>query len=106
MLRVYLTGAAGLLVAGQLSASGQTQGDVLLNAALADPSMGPIVDAANKVGTLGVQPTDAAIIIAISGVIWKFLDTQQKGGTIDTFNLWLRKKLRVDAPNPPAPPRG
>lgn len=103
-----MTSAAGFMVAGQLSASGQTTGDQLLNAALADPTMGPIVDAANKVGTLGVQPTDAAIIIALSGLAWKFLDTQQKGGTIDTFNLWLRRRLKVDpvAPplNPPPPP--
>lgn len=104
MLRVYMSVAAGFLVAGQMTASGQTQGDVLLNAAMADPTMGPIVDAANKVGTLGVQPTDAAIIIALSGLAWKFLDGQQKGGTIETFNLWLRRALKVDQPNPPPPP--
>lgn len=100
-----MAGAAGLLVAGQLSASGQTQGDVLLNQALqADPTWGPLVDTAQKVATLGISPSDAAIIVALSGVAWKFLDTQQKGGTIDTLNLWLRKKLKVEGHNPPGPP--
>ena len=40
---------------------------------------------------------------ATIGVAWKFLDAQQKGGTFETFNLWLRRKLKVDG-NPPPPP--
>lgn len=102
MLKFYMGGALSLLVAGQVAAA--PTADQLLDQALGDPSMGVVVDQAVKLGTLGIQPTDAAIIIALSGLAWKFLDTQQKGGTIDTFNLWLRRKLKVDGHNPPPPP--
>lgn len=106
MIRAYFGMAGGLVMMGQLSAS--TSGEQLLDQALAgDPSLGPIIDQAQKLATLGLTPTDAAVIVAIAGVAWKFLDTQQKGGTFDTINLWLRRKLKVDdhpPHNPPNPP--
>jgi hypothetical protein len=113
MLKIYLTGAAGVLLFGQSGASqtgaaqtgGGATGQQLLDQALAaDPSMGTIMAEAGKIASLGIQPTDAAVIVAGSGLLWKFLDVQQKGGTIDTFNLWLRRKLKVDNPPPPAKP--
>ena len=103
MLRLYLGGAASLVLMGQV---GATRGEQLLDQALAgDPSIGTIMNEAGKMASLGIQPTDAAIIVALSGLAWKFLDTQQKGGTFDTLNLWLRRKLKVDH-NPPPPPAG
>lgn len=105
IFRAYVAGALGLVVTGQLAA-GQvaTQGERLLDQAMSSDPTGALLAEAAKVSTLGVQPTDAAIIVAISGVAWKFLDTQQKGGTFDTLNLWLRRKLKVDQVNPPPPP--
>lgn len=102
MIRAYFASAAGLIVAGQVSAS--PAGAMLDQALATDPSWGPILDEAKNLSTIGISPTDAAVIVALSGLAWKFLDTQQKGGTIDTLNLWLRRKLRVDQPNPPPPP--
>lgn len=101
ILRAYLTGALGLVVAGQLA---PTHGERLLDQAMAGDPTGALLAEAAKISTLGVQPTDAAIIVALSGLGWKFLDTQQKGGTFDTLNLWLRRKLKVDNVNPPPPP--
>lgn len=102
MIRAYFAGATGLIVAGQVSGS---QAGAMLDQALAsDPSFGPIIAEAKNLSTIGISPTDAAVIVALSGLAWKFLDTQQKGGTIDTLNLWLRRKLKVGAENPPPPP--
>lgn len=102
MIRLYFSGAAGLVVAGQVSAS--PAGAMLDQALSSDPSWAPIINEAKNLSTIGISPTDAAVIVAISGLAWKFLDTQQKGGTIDTLNLWLRRKLKVDGHNPPPPP--
>lgn len=99
MMKLYLAGSAGLVLMGQQSVSGQQLLDQALSA---DPSIGMIMNEAGKMASLGIQPTDAAVIVAGSGLLWKFLDVQQKGGTIDTLNLWLRRKLKVD--NPPPPP--
>ncbi len=106
IFRAYLAGAIGLAVAGQ-QATGQasTHGERLLDQAMQNDPTGAVLAEAAKISTLGVQPTDAAIIVALSGLAWKFLDTQQKGGTIDTINLWLRRKLKVDQPPPPPPVR-
>lgn len=102
MFRVYMVGGAGLFAMGQQSQS--TVGDRLLDQAMnAGEGMGAVIDEAAKVATLGVSQTDAAIIVALAGVAWKFLDTQQKGGTFDTINLWLRRKLKVDVNQPPPP---
>jgi hypothetical protein len=102
MLRLYLGGAASLVLMGQVG--GGTTGQQLLDQALAaDPSIGTIMNEAGKMASLGIQPTDAAIIVALSGLGWKLLDTQSKGGTFDTLNLWLRRKLKVDNPPPPPP---
>ena len=98
--RAYIAGAAGLFIAGQQASS--TVGDRLLDQAMtAGDGIGGVIDEA---ATLGISQTDAAIIVAIAGVAWKFLDGQQKGGTFETFNLWLRRKLKVGDHNPPAPP--
>lgn len=106
ILRAYLAGAAGLVIAGQTATSQvATQGERLLDQAMNSDPTGALLAEAAKVSTLGVQPTDAAIIVAVSGLAWKFLDTQQKGGTVETLNLWLRRKLKVDDINPPPPPR-
>jgi len=102
IFRAYIAGTIGLVVAGQSSLS---HGERLLDQAMGMDPTGAILAEAAKVSTLGVQPTDAAIIVAIAGVAWKFLDTQQKGGTFDTINLWLRRKMKVDEVNPPPPPR-
>lgn len=103
MLRVYMGGSAALFVMGQQGAA--TVGDSLLDRALSgSEGFGPIIDEASKVATLGISQVDAAVIVAVAGVAWKFLDAQQKGGTFETFNLWLRRKLKVDHPNPPPPP--
>ncbi len=101
--RAYIAGAAGLFIAGQQASS--TVGDRLLDQAMtAGDGIGGVIDEAAKLATLGISQTDAAIIVAIAGVAWKFLDGQQKGGTFETFNLWLRRKLKVGDHNPPAPP--
>lgn len=103
MLRLYLGGSAALLIAGQSGAA--TVGDKLFDQALSgDGGMGAVIDEAAKLSTLGISQTDAAIIVALAGLGWKFLDGQQKGGTFETLNLWLRRKLKVGDHNPPPPP--
>jgi hypothetical protein len=105
MLKYYLGGAVGLVAFGQ-SAATQTGQQLLDQALSGDPSMGAILNEASKVATLGIQPTDAAIIVAGSGLAWKFLDTLSKSGTPETMNKWLARKLKVDgSDNPPPPPR-
>ena len=95
-------GSAALFVMGQQGAS--SVGESLLDKALSgDAGFGPLIDEASKVATLGISQVDAAVIVAVAGVAWKFLDAQQKSGTFETFNLWLRRKLKVDG-NPPPPP--
>ncbi len=95
-------GSAAVFLMGQQG--GATIGDSLLDKAMSGAEgFGPLIDEASKVATLGISQVDAAVIVAVAGVAWKFLDAQQKGGTFETFNLWLRRKLKVDG-NPPPPP--
>jgi hypothetical protein len=103
MLRLYLGGAAGLVLFGQTTA-GQTGQQLLDQALTSDPSLGVIMNEAGKIASLGIQPTDAAVIVAASGLVWKLLDTQQKSGLFETLNLWARRKLKVDDPPPPTIP--
>lgn len=97
-----MLGAAGLFVMGQQG--GATVGDRLFDQALNSDGIGAVIDEAAKLSTLGISQTDAAIIVALAGLGWKFLDGQQKGGTFETLNLWLRRKLKVGDHNPPPPP--
>lgn len=86
----YVTGAIGLVLAGQQS------GAELLDAALSkDMSITGVMNEAGNLAGLGVSAQDAAIIVTAGGIGYKLL--QMATPFTETVNLWLRKKL-VDGP--------
>lgn len=95
---VYAAGALGLVVAGQQS------GAALLDQALSkDMSISGVMTEAGNLAGLGVNATDAAIIVAVAGLGYKLL--QILTPFAETVNLYWRNRL-MPPPPPPAPPPG
>ncbi len=93
---LYTAGALGLSVAGL-----QAGGAELLDQALSkDMSIQGVISEAGNLAGLGVNATDAAIIVAVTGLGYKLL--QMATPFSETVNLWWRKRLLE--PAPPAPP--
>lgn len=85
----YMGGAAGLLIMGQQS------GAALLDQALSkDMSTSGIIAEAGNLAGLGVNATDAAIIVAAAGLAYKVLQIAQPFTA--TLNDKLRQKWGVD----------
>lgn len=94
---IYAAGALGLVVAGQQS------GAALLDQALSkDMSISGVMTEAGNLAGLGVNATDAAIIVAMAGLGYKLL--QIATPFAETVNLYWRQKLMGPHPAPPAPP--
>lgn len=93
---IYAAGALGLVVAGQQS------GAALLDQALSkDMSISGVMTEAGNLAGLGVNATDAAIIVAVAGLGYKLL--QIVTPFAETVNLYWRRKL-LDGPSTPKPP--
>lgn len=97
----YTAGALGLVMAGQNS------GAALLDQALSkDMSISGVMTEAGNLAGLGVNATDAAIIVAVAGLGYKLL--QIATPFAETVNLYWRNRLMNPPPPapPPAPPKG
>lgn len=91
---IYAAGALGLVVAGQQS------GASLLDQALSnDMSIKGVMNEAGNLAGLGVNATDAAIIVAVAGLGYKLL--QILSPFAETVNMYWRHRLMP----PPPPPK-
>jgi len=87
----YMGGAAGLLIIGQQS------GAALLDAALSkDMTTATIMTEAGNLAGLGVNATDAALIVAGAGLLYKVLQIAQP--FTGTVNDKLRQRWGLDKP--------
>jgi hypothetical protein len=93
----YGGGAIGLLLMAQ-----QSGADLLDQALNQDLSVGGIMNEAGRMAGLGVNATDAAIIVAGAGIAYKLLQLMQP--FLETLNMAWRRRLELHPPHPPEPP--